>query len=268
MELRFNSKKYIKRILDLPFYLIPSWKKPIVIYYHSVNNTNHKSHKIENFESQLKWLINNNYTFVRSDQLHQVKNNKKIICLTFDDGYLDNFEIVLPLLLKYNIKATFFIVSSWFSISRSKRHHSYDLDFMTKNHIKLLHEHGMEIGSHTHSHRQATDLFKDSKQDFIIDINKNKSILESIINDKVTSFAYPNGQKGSFNNHTNDILFNYFNDIFSTIHNTYYPCKRFNGRIEMSHLDDLIDFKAKLNGRRRYLFYFQNIINQSKRWYN
>ena len=60
---------------------------------------------------------------------------------------------------------------------------------MTKNHIKLLHEHGMEIGSHTHSHRQATDLFKDSKQDFIIDINKNKSILESIINDKVTSFA-------------------------------------------------------------------------------
>ena len=270
MELIFNGtmKKYIKRILDFPFYFIKPWKKPIIVCYHSVNNFNLKSHNIEMFETQIKWLIKNNYHFVKANQLNNISNKKKIICFTFDDGYLDNVEIVLPILLKYKVKATFFIVSSWFDTSKEKRHHSYDLPFMNKNHIKLLYENGMEIGCHTHSHRQATDLIRSSKQDFLKDIKKNKFILEQIIKDKITSFAYPNGQKGSFNESTNKFLAKYFNVVLNTIHNYYDPKKIFNGRIGMSHLDNFNDFKSKINGRRRYLYFFQSIFNQSKRWYN
>lgn len=41
----------------------------------------------------------------------QTKTKKRTLCLTFDDGYLDNFTTALPLLDKYDIKASFFVAT-------------------------------------------------------------------------------------------------------------------------------------------------------------
>ena len=38
---------------------------------------------------------------------------KAPLLITFDDGYLDNYEIVLPILLKHKVKATFFIATDY-----------------------------------------------------------------------------------------------------------------------------------------------------------
>jgi peptidoglycan/xylan/chitin deacetylase (PgdA/CDA1 family) len=38
---------------------------------------------------------------------------KPVLCITFDDGYLDNFEIALPLLQKHGLNATFFVTSNY-----------------------------------------------------------------------------------------------------------------------------------------------------------
>ncbi len=43
---------------------------------------------------------------IRNDRHHP---QEKRVCLTFDDGYLDNFIYVYPLLKKYNAKATIFV---------------------------------------------------------------------------------------------------------------------------------------------------------------
>lgn len=95
--------------------------KPI-IYYHSVapsKNTlwfrNYLTLELKYFEEHLKYFKARGYNFVflkdivdgsKDPDIHQ---DLKSVCLTFDDGYLDNFIYVYPLLKKYNAKATIFV---------------------------------------------------------------------------------------------------------------------------------------------------------------
>ncbi len=68
-----------------------------------------------------------------------------------------------------------------------------DLMMRTK-HIQLLHQEGMEIGGHTHSHPIIANLNDEALE---AELKKNKQILEDIIGHKLLLFAYPNGKIGA-----------------------------------------------------------------------
>lgn len=73
-----------------------------------------------------------------------VDTNQKAVALTFDDGPTENVEKILPLLDKYNAKATFFVIGNE----------------LEKN-LKLgkeIAESGHQIGNHTYSHKRM--IFK------------------------------------------------------------------------------------------------------------
>ena len=65
------------------------------------------------FEQLLQWL-SSNYKLVSMDDLekHLVSKEKSfVIALTFDDGYKDNKDFALPLLMKYNCPATIYVAT-------------------------------------------------------------------------------------------------------------------------------------------------------------
>jgi len=64
----------------------------------------------EYFETVLSCLTDNGFQFVTVSELKQHSNTDKLVALTFDDGYSDNFEFALPLLQRYKAKATFYPV--------------------------------------------------------------------------------------------------------------------------------------------------------------
>lgn len=64
----------------------------------------------EYFENVLSCLTDNGFQFVTVSELTRRTSTDKLIALTFDDGYLDNYEFALPSLLKFNATATFFPV--------------------------------------------------------------------------------------------------------------------------------------------------------------
>ena len=67
------------------------------------------------FEAQVDWLSKHAHVLPVSDGLSQASvgysGSQPLVCLTFDDGYIDNFEIAAPVLEARGIRGTFFIAA-------------------------------------------------------------------------------------------------------------------------------------------------------------
>ena len=90
-----------------------------VITYHHINE--HRGDTVtvspDYFEGQLKYLADHGYESIFLDNLLAYLNEKRplsgrTVVLTFDDGYFDNWLYAFPLLKRYRMKATIFVITS------------------------------------------------------------------------------------------------------------------------------------------------------------
>ena len=65
----------------------------------------------ETLEKQLADIVEYGYTAIFAGELGEPLPEKPII-ITFDDGYRDNYTLAFPLLQKYNLRATIFLIAS------------------------------------------------------------------------------------------------------------------------------------------------------------
>jgi len=108
------------------------------------------------------------------------KNSTGDVVLTFDDGFVSDFELVFPLLIDLNMTATFFIVPDFVGTK----------GYMTWENLKQLSDAGMEIGSHSLTHKYLNTL---SEKDLFSELRNSKIHIEKMIGKEVNSFAYPFG---------------------------------------------------------------------------
>jgi hypothetical protein len=92
-----------------------------VVYFHSVAPAknpywvrNFLTFELSSFENFLKFLKKGNWQTIPLKEYYEIrkrgkKPKNKICCLTFDDGYVDNYIYLWPLLKKYGFIATIFI---------------------------------------------------------------------------------------------------------------------------------------------------------------
>lgn len=106
--------------------------------------------------------------------------DEKSICLTFDDGYKSDVEIVLPKLLKIGGEATFFIVKDYLNND----------GFMCDKDVLQLSNQGMQIGSHSMTHPNFLQINNSKRMEELI---SSKKYLEDITSRKVSTFSFPFG---------------------------------------------------------------------------
>lgn len=116
--------------------------------------------------------------------------------VTFDDGYLDNFELAAPLLREYDIPACFFLTAGYVGTSRSfwwDEARGVASQLMTWSHARQLAEQGFEVGCHTWSH---PDLGREPITSWRRELVDARSLIEDRIGRAVEHFAYPYGGPG------------------------------------------------------------------------
>lgn len=134
-------------------------KLPILMYHHvTTEKGKGLTISIENLEKQFKHLAENGYKTYHFKELSKLKTlpNAKNIIITFDDGYVSQMELALPLLKKYKLKATFFVPLNF--LGETDTWNTSSLKIMTAEQLKNLDPKIVELGFHSFYHKKYTEL--------------------------------------------------------------------------------------------------------------
>jgi len=130
------------------------------------------------FENQVKYLSDNGYTAITINQLDSIKSVDKPVILTFDDGYEDVYTYAYPILKKYGMHASIFIISDFIG----KGH------YLTTNQILSMMD-VFDIESHTKTHPSLAKIDKDTVN---YELSQSKADIKKLIGKPVCAIAYPN----------------------------------------------------------------------------
>jgi len=191
-----------QNVLYIIFYLISKFlgKNYVsIILYHSVNEKNsYYSINLKKFFQQMEYL-RKNYKIISIDDVIKFINgeiyfSKKCVAITFDDGYYDNYSIIYPYLMKFDIPATIFITSNY--VGKEIKHNNKFIKMLSWNDIiKMMNI--ITIGSHTQTH---PDLTKINYLMAKAELKNSKKQIERKINKKIHFIAYP------FNRYNNKVI--------------------------------------------------------------
>ncbi len=168
-------------------------------YYHHVFDDEKKG-----FTQQLGYLKNFGEFISLSDAVILLGSGAPIdgqyFCITFDDGFKNNFLNALPILVENKVPATFFVVTDFIGRSLTNDYtylrHFFDhgqvlMEFMSWEDCKNMIDSGMEIGSHTVSHARLANLDADQVKQ---ELSVSKALIEERLSIKCQHFCVPFGQ--------------------------------------------------------------------------
>lgn len=179
----------------------------------------------ENFESQIAWLANDGWTALTLEQyagfLAGEPVPRRSIVITFDDGYLDNWVYAHPILLKYGMRATVFVVTGWMGDGPARPHagqanavlpatpdhrgcerlileeHRADEVMMRWSEARAAIEAGsFEIHCHTHTHTRwlRQNISAEQRRDNLrLDLQTSRAVLQAQLGDVSDTLCWPYG---------------------------------------------------------------------------
>jgi peptidoglycan/xylan/chitin deacetylase (PgdA/CDA1 family) len=116
----------------------------------------------------------------------------KVCGITFDDGYVNNLEHALPVLQGHGFSSTCYAVSSQLGGSNIWDHRIgiQPKPLMSAQHLRQWVAGGQEVGAHTRSHADLTQLSASQAGEEIVGC---KSDLEQATGVSISQFCYPYG---------------------------------------------------------------------------
>lgn len=132
-------------------------------------------------EQQLVYLLENGYQPIWFEDLRDLDRYEKPVLLTFDDGYTDNYTELFPLLKKYNVKATIFVIAGHVGL-RTK---------MDADQIRELSASGLvSIQSHAYSHEYLSGMGRKTLE---YELGESKKLITRMTGREPSVLCYPTG---------------------------------------------------------------------------
>jgi peptidoglycan/xylan/chitin deacetylase (PgdA/CDA1 family) len=194
---------------------------PVLVYHHldpEADGSNAMVVTPETFEAQIKALSEAGYTGITIQQMLDYVNTgeplpEKPVLITLDDGYLSNYEYAFPILQKYNMKATIFVIGSSVGHTMYYKDTQYTLTpHFDLQQMKEMSDSGLiSIQSHTYDMHQTEQYesgespiresmlkIPDESEDEYIqamtdDMLLEKELLQTATGRVVNALAYPKG---------------------------------------------------------------------------
>lgn len=167
-------------------FAIPEDVNVPVLMYHAVSDNMWGINELfvspSDMEEQLAYLVDNGYDAIWFEDLAHVEDYDKPVILTFDDGYDDNYTELYPLLQKYQVKATVFVIGNAPGMNHK----------MTQEQIREISDSGLiSIQSHAYTH---DDLNAMSEETLIFELEESQKVLTRITGKQPYVLCYPTGR--------------------------------------------------------------------------
>lgn len=170
----------------------------VTLMYHNVTDDERRWDDYcvspEQLEDDINYFTERGYITLTATELAEADmsslDGKKVLLLTFDDGYVGWYTNVYPILERTGAKATMYIVGAY--VNR--------YGYLSEEQIREMADGGLvEMGNHTnHIHQMPLEVLKTIYStgvagDIIADIRSNADYIKSITGKEVTSISWPYG---------------------------------------------------------------------------
>lgn len=147
----------------------------------------------------LKQTINDyrhqGYRFVSIDEACDIINRGRtghpFVCLTFDDGYQDNYDIAYPILKQENVPFAIYVTTGFIDNRLPMWWYKGNNLGINTESLKALDADPLcTIGAHTVSHPKLDTLSPEEQRE---EIMQSKQELEALLGHPIHHFSYPHG---------------------------------------------------------------------------
>ena len=200
----------------------------VLMYHHILPKSGFIASSVNEFDRQMKFLAESGYKTLSSKEFLEYKKGnlkiKKGIFITFDDGWRDNFIYAYPILKKYNLKATCFLVTEWIEKASEKKsnfkplsHNECKKEVQINPSSIILNWDDIEkmrdvfdFHSHTHSHR---DFYFGKEYSWEEEFKLSKEVLKKRLGIESKHLCWP---RGKYDENLIKLAKNYYEILYTT----------------------------------------------------
>lgn len=176
-------------------------QRVIILLYHRVSDQfrDHVTIGIERFDEHMAYVAKN-FVTVSLKEIVEGKiprnTSKPVIAVSFDDGYLDNYENAAPILIKHQVPCTFFVSTEKVRENKPFDHDmralGFGLDNMNWEQVRRMRDWGLHFGSHTRNHVNLAEI---SDELALEELQGSLNDIRRELGQEQVFIAYPYGRK-------------------------------------------------------------------------
>lgn len=125
------------------------------------------------------------------DIISKGRTNHPFVCLTFDDGYQDNYDIAYPILKQMEVPFAIYVTTGFIDNRIPIRWYPNEKQGINTESLKTMDADPLcTIGAHTISHPKLDTLTAEEQQK---EIEQSLQELETLLGHPIHHFSYPHG---------------------------------------------------------------------------